>query len=105
MPSLHRRETPVSLHISNRRAMHNRSRQSPEKAEQAAIIQQVEIDYRVRITKRSHPHYGEVGKFTGKLIRMPWGSKPTMAEVKLEDCRHGVDGCFVSKGDVAKVVE
>jgi hypothetical protein len=28
-----------------------------------------------------------------------------MVEVKLEHCRHGTDGCFVSKGDVVQVAE
>jgi hypothetical protein len=28
-----------------------------------------------------------------------------MAEVKLENCRHGVDGCFVKAGEVRQVAE
>lgn len=28
-----------------------------------------------------------------------------MAEVKLEHCRHGTEGCFVSPGDVREVRE
>jgi hypothetical protein len=28
-----------------------------------------------------------------------------MAEVKLEHCRHGTDGCFVSQGDIRMVAE
>jgi hypothetical protein len=28
-----------------------------------------------------------------------------MAEVKLENCRHGTDACFVGKGDVKQVAE
>jgi hypothetical protein len=51
----------------------------------------------VRITKRDHPHYRETGKLTGKIISVL--GKP-MAEVKLDDCRHGTDGCFVSQGDI-----
>jgi hypothetical protein len=51
----------------------------------------------VRITKRDHPHYRETGKLTGKTISL--FGKP-MAEVKLDDCRHGIDGCFVSTGDI-----
>jgi hypothetical protein len=31
---------------------------------------------------------------------MRFGNQNHMAEVKLENCRHGTDGCFVSKGDV-----
>jgi len=58
---------------------------------------------RVQIVNREHPHFEEYGRFTGKIITTIWGS--TMAEVTLEHCRHGVDGCFVSKGDVKAVPE
>ena len=55
---------------------------------------------RVQIVNRDHPHFEEYGRFTGKIITMRCGDGHTMAEVALEHCRHGVDGCFVSKGDV-----
>jgi hypothetical protein len=58
---------------------------------------------RVQIVKRSHPHFEEYGRFTGKIIKPIWGG--TMAEVKLENCRHGTDGCFVSPKDVKQVPE
>lgn len=58
---------------------------------------------RVKIVKRSHPHVGEYGRFTGKVITMNFGKRKQMAEVKLEHCQHGTDGCFVSKGDVRAV--
>jgi hypothetical protein len=51
----------------------------------------------VRITNREHPHYRESGKLTGKVISL--FGKP-MAEVKLGDCRHGGDACFVRTGDI-----
>lgn len=57
---------------------------------------------RVQIVNRKHPHFEEYGRFTGKMIVL-FGSD--MAEVKLEHCRHGTDGCFVSKGDVKQVQE
>jgi hypothetical protein len=60
---------------------------------------------RVQITKRTHPHFEEYGRFTGKVIKFPWGEGHLMAEVKLEHCRHGTDGCFVSRGDVRIVSE
>lgn len=59
---------------------------------------------RVQIVNRKHPHFEEYGRFTGKVITMVFDDK-TMAEVKLEHCRHGTDGCYVSKGDVKQVAE
>ena len=64
---------------------------------------------RVQIINRRHPHFEEYGRFTGKIIRPAWARYPDdsgdMAEVKLENCCHGSDGCFVSKGDVRQVAE
>lgn len=60
---------------------------------------------RVQIVNRQHPHFEEYGRFTGKIITMKFGRNDQMAEVKLEHCRHGVDACFVSKGDVKQVRE
>jgi hypothetical protein len=60
---------------------------------------------RVQIVNRDHPHFEEYGRLTGKIITMRFGLGNQMAEVKLENCRHGVDGCFVSKGDVQQVAE
>lgn len=52
----------------------------------------------VLIVNKSHPHFKEVGRFTGKIITFPWGKD--MAEVELDNCSHGTNACFVSKGDV-----
>lgn len=52
---------------------------------------------RVIVCDPKHPHYGELGELTGKMISLL--GKP-MAEVKLDHCKHGTDGCFVSKGQV-----
>lgn len=60
---------------------------------------------RVQIVNPEHPHFEEYGRFTGKIITMRFGKQNQMAEVKLENCRHGTDGCFVSKGDVIQVAE
>ena len=60
---------------------------------------------RVQIVNRKHPHFEEYGRFTGKIITMRFGQNNRMAEVKLEHCRHGTDGCFVSPGDVRAVGE
>lgn len=60
---------------------------------------------RVQIVRKSHPHFEEYGRFTGKIVMMRFGSKEPMAEVKLEHCRHGTDACFVGKGDVRQVEE
>jgi hypothetical protein len=54
-------------------------------------------DIRVFVCDRKHPHYGESGVMTGKVISVV--GQP-MAEVKLDACKHGTDGCFVSKGQV-----
>lgn len=59
---------------------------------------------RVQIVNRQHPHYEEFGRLTGKVITMRF-SKHEMAEVRLEHCPHGVDACFVGKGDVVQVAE
>jgi hypothetical protein len=59
---------------------------------------------RVQIVNREHPHFEEYGRFTGKIITMRFGGGD-MAEVKLENCCHGTDGCFVGKGDVKQVAE
>jgi len=58
---------------------------------------------RVQIVDRAHPHFEEYGRFTGKIIKPIWGGR--MAEVRLEHCRHGVDGCYVSPGQVREVSE
>jgi regulator of RNase E activity RraA len=60
---------------------------------------------RVQIVNRNHPHFEEYGRFTGKIITMKFGAREQMAEVALENCRHGGDACFVSKGDVKQVAE
>lgn len=52
---------------------------------------------RVFVCDRKHPHFGESGTLTGKVISV---LGTPMAEVKLEDCRHGTDGCFVKKGQI-----
>lgn len=57
----------------------------------------------VRISDPSHPHYPETGRFTGKIITPIWGGD--MAEVKLDQCKHGTDACFVSRGQVRTITE
>ena len=54
---------------------------------------------RVRITNREHPHYSETGFLTGNVISV---LGTPMAEVRLEHCRHGTDGCFAKQGDLAR---
>lgn len=60
---------------------------------------------RVQIVDRQHPHFEEYGRFTGKIVTMKFGTREPMAEVALENCRHGSDGCFVRKGEVKAVAE
>lgn len=52
---------------------------------------------RVRIVNRDHPHYRETGFLTGEVVSLL--GKP-MARVTLEQCKHGTDACFISKGDI-----
>lgn len=54
---------------------------------------------RVFICDREHPHFGESGTLTGKVISL---LGTPMAEVRLEDCKHGTDGCFVVKGQITQ---
>ena len=56
---------------------------------------------RVKIVGREHPHFGEYGRFTGEVKQFPWGSK--LALVKLENCKHGGDACYISPGDIREV--
>jgi hypothetical protein len=60
---------------------------------------------RVQIVNREHPHFEEYGRFTGKIVNMKFCRRELMAEVKLENCCHGTDGCFVNAGDVRQVAE
>ena len=60
---------------------------------------------RVQIVNREHPHFEEYGRFTGKIITLKFSGGGDMAEVQLENCPHGGDACFVSRGDVRKVAE
>ena len=54
---------------------------------------------RVRISDPDHPHYPESGTLTGEIISL---LGTPMALLKLDSCRHGTDGCYVSKGQVVK---
>jgi len=55
---------------------------------------------KVIICDPEHPHADEVGVLTGKIISL-FGK--LMAEVKLDNCSHGTDACFVSKGQIRQV--
>lgn len=54
---------------------------------------------RVTICDRTHPHYGESGIFTGDVITFKL-TREDMALVKLDACAHGMEACYVSKGQV-----
>jgi hypothetical protein len=53
---------------------------------------------RIYVCDPEHPHFGESGTLTGKVISL---LGTLMAEVQLDDCKHGTDGCFVHKGQIA----
>lgn len=61
-------------------------------------------EQKVLITEKDHPHFGETGiikvNSRGKVVltKMPSGSK--MFEIKLENCKHASEGCFVKQADV-----
>ena len=57
---------------------------------------------RVRIVREDHPHYGEVGVFTGEVIEFN-EFDGQMAKVKLDACVHGVEACYVNPGDITRV--
>lgn len=75
-----------------------RSSMTPKVARAAG---QEPLNIRVRIVDREHPHYPETGVLTGKIVTFPWGEK--MAEMKLDACAHGEDGCYVSPGQVKEL--
>lgn len=54
---------------------------------------------KVTVSDPEHPHYGEHGTMTGDLIQLRFSGE-TMALVKLENCQHGTDACYVAKGQV-----
>lgn len=57
----------------------------------------------IQIIDAEHPHFREYGVMTGKVIQMNHGRQQLMAEVRLHNCQHGTDGCFVEKGQVREV--
>jgi len=57
---------------------------------------------RIKITGSDHPHIGETGTLTGKIISV---LGTPMAEVKLDNCPHGTDACFVKQGEAKKLKE
>lgn len=54
----------------------------------------------VEIIDSTHPHYGERGELTGEMIKL--FGKP-MALMKLDNCEHGTDDCYVSHGQVREL--
>ncbi len=54
----------------------------------------------VQIADPNHPHFREYGELTGEVIKV---INTDMAKVKLDNCKHGTDGCFVAKGQVREV--
>ncbi len=56
----------------------------------------------VVICDPKHPHFDERGELTGEVIRLKDGTDDgtQMAYVRLRDCRHGTDACYVSKGQI-----
>lgn len=56
---------------------------------------------RVAITARYHPHHGESGEIVAPARRGP-ASVGLDWKVRLDDCRHGVEGCFVSERELRR---
>jgi len=57
----------------------------------------------ILITDPEHPHHGATGAFTGKIITTLAGEH--MAEVRFDEPSHGVEACFVSRGQVTTLKE
>jgi hypothetical protein len=55
---------------------------------------------RVQIIDREHPHFSEHGELTGEMIRLITGTE--MAKMKLDNCPHGNEACYVTQGQVAQ---
>ncbi len=56
---------------------------------------------RMRISDPDHPHYGESGYLTGEILRMKF-THESMAKLRLEHCQHGVDACYIAKGQIQR---
>lgn len=56
----------------------------------------------VRITDPHHPHYPEHGRLTGKIISV-LGKQ--MAEVAIDNCKHGASGCFAEAHQLGRLSE
>jgi len=54
----------------------------------------------VRIVDPAHPHFRETGIWTGKLIRFTFPPYDQLAHITLDHCRHGVESCYVSPGQI-----
>lgn len=57
-------------------------------------------DIKVRF-RGGHPHAGEIGTPTGKVIRTPTGTE--MWEFTLHNCEHGTEACYANKADIVIV--
>lgn len=55
---------------------------------------------KVRITSKTHPHYGETGELTGTSIK-PFNK--VLFEVKLDDCPHGTESCYISDDQAVEI--
>lgn len=55
---------------------------------------------KVIICDKKHPHYGETGVLTGKVIQV---FSKKMGEVILDNCKHGTSGCFVEPGQIREL--
>jgi len=66
-------------------------------ANRRELASQSPPDIHVWICDKHHPHFGERGVMTGKIIRL-FGT--LMAEICLDHCQHGTDGCFVQQGQI-----
>lgn len=56
---------------------------------------------RVAITAPRHPHRGESGKIVAPATRGP-ASVGLDWQVRLEDCPHGVESCFVAEHELRR---
>lgn len=53
---------------------------------------------RYQITRRGHPHYPEVGRLTGEIIK-----STGQQIIELENCQHGTERSAVQKEEIKKI--
>ena len=72
------------------------------------MSEHVHTDITMQIVNAQHPHYGELCHPVGDSpetteIFTPYPGGPKMYKMRLINCVHGVDGCYVKKSELSLV--